>query len=397
MSSVEQNSSGNVNGGDSSSLTVNGTISQAKTTRKIESYFTAMTKLDASDLHLKAGSPPHFRLNSILRPTKAPPITSQEIEAMSMEILTPAMRKQFQDTGSADLAYQVPGGDRYRINIFRQRNEISLAARRVKRKIPNFSELNLPEIVQKVSDEHQGLVLLSGPTGSGKSTTIAAMLEFINQTRACHVVTMEDPIEYLYDDKKCIINQREIGIDVPDFASALKYVLREDPDIILVGEMRDHETFQTALQAAETGHLVFGTVHASTAPQTIGRILDLFPAETRDLIRQGLAFNLRGIICQKLLPSIRKEVGRVPAVEILLTNPMVRTLIHEGRDTELTDLIRAHEREGMISFTSSLLDLIDRELIDPHVAYEVAPNVDELKMRMKGINIGSSGGLIGRS
>ncbi len=294
---------------------------------KLEQYFKAMVKADASDLHLKPHLPAHIRANSVIRATKAAPLTPEEIETMAFELMSEKQKAYFMEHGSIDIAYEVEGEDRFRINIFRQRGNIGIAARRVTRNIPDFKSLHLPDAVEKISGEHQGLVLVSGPTGSGKSTTIAAMLEYINLTRPCHIVTIEDPIEYLYVDKKALVSQREVGIDVESFESALKYLMREDPDVVLIGEMRDKDTFTAALQASETGHLVFGTVHASTAPQTIGRVLDLFPAESRDLVRQSLAFNLRAIICQKLLPSISREIGRIPAVEIMLANPSVRQFI----------------------------------------------------------------------
>ncbi len=361
----------------------------------LEQYFRALTTCGGSDLHLKPNAPPHIRINSILQPADSPPLSGEQIEEMVFELMSDEQRRFFAARGCLDLAYELPGSDRFRLNVYRQRGAVSVAVRRVTRNIPDIGSLHLPEIVKKIADEHQGLILVSGPTGSGKTTTIASMLEHINQTRPCHIVTIEDPIEYIYDDKKALVSQREIGIDAESFTSALKYLMREDPDVVLIGEMRDRDTFQAALQAAETGHMVFGTVHASGAAQTIGRILDLFPAETRDGIRQILAFNLRAIICQKLLPSIRKGIDRVPAVEILLTNPSVRQLIAEARDAELPDLIRAHQREGMQSFTMSLMELIENDMVDPKVAYEAAPNVDELKMLMKGIST-SQPGLIGR-
>ena len=299
------------------------------------------------------------------------------------------------EQGNVDLAYEVPGSDRFRINVYRQRGQPAIAVRRVTRQVGDFESLHLPPVMKEISNRQQGLVLLAGPTGCGKSTTIATMLEHINRTRACHVVTIEDPIEYIYEDKKALINQREIGVDVVDFASALRSAMREDPDVMLIGEMRDRETFQAALQASETGHLVFGTIHASGAAQTIGRILDLFPVDGRTLIRQSLEFNLLAIICQKLLPCLLDDVDRVPAVEIMISNPSVRQLISEERDGELPDLIRSHEGDGMQSFTQSLLALIEKDWVDPKVAYDVAPNVDELKMLMKGIS-GSRAGLIGR-
>jgi twitching motility protein PilT len=364
-------------------------------TLKIERFFRAMQKLDASDLHIKADCQPHFRTESALRRSNQESMTGDEILEMCLELMSEKQQAYFLEHGSIDLAHDLSGSDRFRINIFRQRGEVSLAARRVTRDIPAFEELHLPESVKTIAEQHQGLVLLSGPTGSGKSTTIASLLETINRSRPCHIVTVEDPIEYLYEDKKALVNQREIGIDVPTFDDALKYLMREDPDVVLIGEMRDRETFQAALQASETGHLVFGTVHASSASQTVERVLALFPPEARELIRQSLAFNLKAIICQRLLPCLKDDIGRVPAAEIMMMNPSVRQLIEDGRDAELIEVIRSNENNGMLSFTSSLLGLIESDLIDPKVAYEIAPNVDELKMRMKGISAGQ-GGLLGR-
>jgi twitching motility protein PilT len=363
---------------------------------RLEGYFRAMCKAAASDLHFKAGSVPHIRIKAVIRPTKSPPLSGDEIEQMAFELFTEKQKAFYLQHGSIDLAHELDDeGDRFRINVFRQRGETSIAVRRVTRDIPDFEALRLPPILERLSQLHQGLILLSGPTGCGKSTTIAAMLEYINQRRACHILTIEDPIEYLYTDKKALVSQREIGIDVETFESALKYLPREDPDIVLIGEMRDHETVQSALQVSETGHLVFGTVHASSAAQTIERVLALFPADTRDLIRQSMSFNLQAVVCQKLLPSIAEGVDRVPAVEVMLASPVVRQFIEEAREQELADVIRSHESEGMQSFTKSLLELIESEYIDPRVGYEVAPNPDELKMRLKGITAGHSG-LIGR-
>ncbi len=362
---------------------------------KIEKYFRAMMKADASDLHLKPDRPPYIRVRTIMTPVRSGPLTNKDIESMVFEMMSEKLRAEFIETGNVDLAYELPNSDRFRINVYRQRGIIAVAVRRVTRSIPDLKDLNLPQALADVADRHQGLVLLSGPTGSGKSTTIASMLEHVNKTRPCHVVTIEDPIEYLYEDKKALINQREIGIDVETFSSALRALMREDPDVVLIGEMRDRETFQAALQVSETGHLVFGTIHASGASQTIGRILDLFPSDSRPLIRQSLAFNLRAVICQMLLPSVADGIDRVPALEIMLSNPTVRQLILEERDAELPEVIRAHQRDGMQSFTQSLLHLIEKEYVDPKVAYDAAPNADELKMLMKGISAGHAG-LVGR-
>jgi twitching motility protein PilT len=361
----------------------------------LERYFHAMVKVDASDLHIKPGTPPHLRVHTEIRGTRSEPISPRQAEQMAMELMAPKQRAFFEEHGSIDMAYELPGSDRFRINVFRQRGMVALAVRRVTRNIPGFATLHLPPVIQKIADMHHGLILIAGIAGSGKSTTIAAMLDHINNTRACHILTVEDPIEYLYAPKKAIVSQREIGIDVANFEDALKYLTREDPDVVLIGELRDPETFQAALQAAETGHLVMGTIHASSSYQTLGRILDLFPAESRKLIRQSLAFNLQAIICQKLMPSIAKGVDRVPAVEVMLSNAVVRQLIEEERDNDLPDAIRSYERDGMQSFTRSLLNLIETNFVDPREAYDVAPNPDELKMLMKGIS-SSRSGLMGR-
>ncbi len=234
------------------------------------------------------------------------------------------------------------------------------------------------------------MILLAGVTGSGKSTTIASMLDWINHNYRKHILTLEDPIEFTFTEDKCLINQREIGTDVKDFGIGMKHAVREDPDVILVGEMRDRETFETAIQAAETGHLVFGTIHASTAPSTIGRILDLFPEGQRSAVRSAMAFNMKAILAQKLLKSIKPGVKRVPTVEIMTFNPIVKKLVLEGQDEKLGDAIRLGKEEGMQDFTMSLKDLIDIELIDRPTAFEVAPNPEALKMALKGIEVRDS-------
>ena len=234
------------------------------------------------------------------------------------------------------------------------------------------------------------MILLAGVTGSGKSTTIASMLDWINHHYRKHILTLEDPIEFTFTDDKCLINQREIGMDVKDFSIGMKHAVREDPDVMLVGEMRDRETFETAIQAAETGHLVFGTIHASTAPSTIGRILDLFPQNMHAALRSAMAFNMKAIIAQKLLPSIKPGVGRVPTCEIMTFTPTVRKLLLEGEDEKLPDAIRIGKEEGMQDFTMSLRDLVEREMIDRATAFEVAPNPEALKMALKGIMLKES-------
>ncbi len=357
-----------------------------KTALKIAKYFEAMIKVDASDLHLKSGLPPHMRIHTKIRSLSAPALSNGQITAMVEELMTEQERAFFSEHGNVDLAYELPDSDRFRVNLYLQRGKAAVAVRRVTRDIPDFESLHLPPIIEKIANLRQGLILVSGPTGSGKSTTIASMIEYINQRRRCHILTLEDPIEYLYESKKALINQREIGLDVPDFQSALKYLVREDPDVVQVGDLRDHDTFHATMQVAETGHMVFATVHASGAAQTIGRMLDLFEVESRHRIRQLLCFNLAAIISQRLLLSVAKGVSRVPATEVLVMSPDVRKFISEDRDTELVDAMRSHELEGMHTFATNLCELIETGMVHPEAAYAVAPNPDELRMLVKGIS-----------
>ena len=357
-------------------------------------YFKSVIKLKVSDLHFKADCPPHVRQKGDLRPMQGGPLSHEQIRNGIFEMLSEKQRAIYEAKGAIDFAYDVgpPGdADRFRVNAFQQRGKMSVAARRVTRDIRNFEELHLPPSIEKVTNFRQGMVLLAGITGSGKSTTIAAMIDHINKRDPVHIVTIEDPIEYLFTDKKAVINQREIGIDVQNFHDALKYLMREDPDVVLIGEMRDIETFSAAMHAAETGHLVFGTIHASNASQTISRLLDLFPAEERRSVRQALEFNLRAVIGQKLVPSVKPGLPICPTVEIMFVNPSIKKLIREERDNEIIDVIKASYNDGMLDFTEHLRRLVDSGYIDVQTAYESAPNPDELKMALKGIKSASAG------
>jgi len=367
---------------------------QKRKKNHIDKYLRAMTRHDASDMHMKAGTPIKFRMMGEVHNIDANLMTESQIETMIFQIMDPPRRTAYQERGSIDFAYQLPRGDRFRVNVFRQRGMTSAAIRRVPKDILNFSQLNLPESLAELAELRQGLILLAGITGSGKSTTIAALIDQINATRPCHIMTLEDPIEFLFEDKVAFVSQREIGLDVANYHEALKYMMREDPDVVLIGELRDQETYGAALSAAETGHLVLGTVHSSSAANSIGRILELFPEESRPLIRSSLVFNLQAIICLKLLPGIQPEIPRVPCCEILIGNSTVRKLIAEGRDRELGLVMRNSIHDGMIDFTESLRNLVDRELISVKTAYAAAPNPDELKMRLKGISV-TGGGIIG--
>ena len=318
--------------------------------KEVDKYFRALVKIEGSDLHMKVGQPPIVRVHGTLKPLKRGPIEVEEMTKLLFPMMTDRSRKIFDEEGGCDFAYtiEVDGVEwRFRVNMLQQLGKIGLVARRVNNDIPDFEGLHLPPSMESLCHHDQGMILLAGVTGSGKSTTIASMLNYINRHYIRHILTLEDPIEFVFHDEKCLINQREVGIDVVDFSVGMKHAVREDPDIILVGEMRDEETFMTAINAAETGHLVFGTIHASTAPSTIGRILDLFPEDMHSAIRSAIAMNMKAIVAQKLLKSIKPGVGRVPTCEIMTFNPTVKKLILEERDHNLSDAIRIGEEEGM--------------------------------------------------
>jgi twitching motility protein PilT len=362
--------------------------------------FRMVMKFKGSDLHLKVGMAPAMRLSGVLRLMQLPPLSSNDMERLMFPLLTARQKTILEDTGGIDFAHIIfeANGDetRFRVNLFRQRGRLSLVARRVNTSIPDFEGLGLPQVMGEIASHDQGIVILAGVTGSGKSTTIAAMLQYVNTRERCHVVTIEDPIEFTFKDDKCIINQREVGIDVCDWNTALKHAVRQDPDIILVGEMRDRETFSAAMHAAETGHLVFGTIHASSSPSTIPRILDLFPKDMHSAMRQNLAFNLKAIIAQKLLPTTKDWAAatgqtRVPLVEVMRMNPTVRKLIQQEEDIKLAQAIRLGKEEGMVDFTESLRQLVVAEKIERATAFEVAPNPELLRMALKGITLPEQG------
>jgi len=358
---------------------------------ELNRFFRAAIKTQASDLHLKVGQPPKLRIYGQLKSTTGEVVTKERIEQMVFEILSSSQKEFFFKSGTLDFAHEVDDENRFRINIFRQRGVISLAARRVSSNILPFETLHLPPTLEKISDSRQGLVLVVGPTGCGKTTTIASMIDYINRTRSCHIVTIEDPIEYIFKDKKAIVSQREIGIDIQDFGEALRYLMRQDPDVVFIGEMRDAETVAAAMRAAETGHLVLGTMHSQNAPQAVQRLLDMFPQSERHLTRQTLSLTIKAIISQVLLPSIKEGVDRIPAVEVLLVNPAVKKLISEEREADLPSVIRGSQEDGMQDITDYLCELIKNGSVDPKEAYKYAPNAEELKMALKGIRTTASG------
>jgi twitching motility protein PilT len=361
---------------------------------EIDKLFRALVKLEGSDLHLKVDRPPTVRVKGTLKKLDRAPIEDEEMTRIILPIMDDRNRKILSDTGGADFSHQceVEGVRwRFRVNVLTQMGHLGMVARRINNFIPDLEKLHLPSSLYEQCKHSQGMILLAGITGSGKSTTIASMLNYVNRHYSKHVLTLEDPIEFLFSEEKCLINQREIGQDVVDFSVAMKHAVREDPDVMLVGEMRDRETFETAIHAAETGHLVFGTIHASSAPSTIGRILDLFPSTMHRAIRSALAFNMKCIVAQKLLPSCMEGVSRVPTVEIMIFNSTIRKLLLEEKDEKLSDAIRIGIAEGMQDFTMSLKSLVELKKIDRPTAFEVAPNVEALKMALKGIEVKEPG------
>lgn len=341
----------------------------------------------ASDLHLKAGQAPILRIAGVIAPTELASVSRQEVLDLANQIMDAAARQEFAQIGCADFAFMMESGERFRVNVFRQRGCASLAARHVSRVIPTFQELHLPVApMERLARIPHGLVIFAGVTGSGKSTSIASCLDYINQTRRCHIITIEDPIEYVFEDKQAIINQREVGIDVPSFGVALKYLPREDPDVVLVGEMRDRETCESVLRAAEgTGRLVFTTLHASRAPGAITRLVDLFTDPNHHLVRQVLADNLVAVVCQKLVMCADAEIGRIPTTEVMFATPPIRKMILEGDENGMAAVMASAGDVGMHDFTQDLARLVREEWITPKVAYDVAPNPEALKMAIRGI------------
>ncbi len=345
------------------------------------------TQRGASDLHLKVGSYPVLRINGKLTPlTELKKLMQEDTIAMAFSLMNARQKQKFKENLEIDIAYSVPGLGRFRCNIFQQRGTVGLVLRVIPVKIRTIKELLLPRVIEKICEEQRGLVLCTGTTGSGKSTTLAAMIDFINSTRTEHIITIEDPIEFLHRDKKSIINQREIGVDTKDFANALRGALRQDPDVILVGEMRDYETIETALTAAETGHLVLSTLHTLDATETINRIISVFPPHQQKQIRLQLAQVLKAVISMRLVPKTDGK-GRVPAVEVLRVTPYIRTLIEDKEKTKLIHdaIARGTSQYGMQTFDQSLYFLHKQGLITLEEALRRASNPDEFKLKIQGI------------
>jgi len=354
----------------------------------------AARKLGASDVHLKVGLPPVFRIRGSLRTLKdVPPMTSDVIMTFAMNIMTERVHEKFMKDCEVDLAYATPDGLRYRVNVFKQRGECGMVMRVIAADIPPFERLNLPSRVKELAREQRGLVLVTGITGSGKSTTLASLMNVINAERACHIITIEDPIEYVFRDLRSVINQRELGFDTMSFSNALRAALRQDPDVVLVGEMRDLETIDTAMLAAETGHLVFSTLHTLDATETITRIVQMFPPHQQNAIRMQLASILSAVVSQRLLPRADGR-GMIPAVEVMVNTPRIRDMIIDpARTVEVVDAIKdgAHPY-GMISFDQSLTELVQRKLVTYEMALAASTNPDDFALYFRGVSEGGGTG-----
>src|ERR1700756_3344611 len=331
----------------------------------IDGLLEQMVGLGASDLHVTVGSPPAYRVRGhIVRAEGYEPFTADDTRALLYRILSSEQQKHFELKRQLDFAYSMPGLARFRVNVYYQREAVGAAFRLIPQEIKSLEELSLPPVLHTLAEYPRGLVLVTGPTGSGKSTTLAAVIDEINRNRSEHILTVEDPVEFVHRHKKCIVNQREIGPDATSFAEALKAALRQDPDVILVGEMRDLETISTALTAAETGHLVFGTLHTQSAPSTIDRIIDVFPAEQQEQVRAQLAGALQGVVTQTLLPTADGQ-SRVAALEIMLPDDAIRNLIRQGKVAQIYSYMQTGSRAGMQTMEQSLADLAARRGVGP--------------------------------
>jgi twitching motility protein PilT len=346
----------------------------------------AVMERNASDLHLTAGSPPMIRQHGKLHPLDYPPLTPQQTREVVYSILTNDQRQRLETDWQIDFAYSIPGKARFRVNAYFQRASLSAAFRLIPSEMPKLRDLHLPPILQEFTKKPRGFVLVTGPTGSGKSTTLAAMLDMINEERHEHILTIEDPIEFLHKHKKCIVNQRELGADAQSFALGLKAALRQDPDVILVGEMRDLETISTALTAAETGHLVFATLHTQDTAQTVDRIVDVFPPEQQQQVRVQLSVSLQGIVTQQLLPKADGQ-GRTVAVEVLVPTPAVRNLIREGKTHQIYSTLQTGNQFGMQTMDSALAQLVREQKITRELAEARSSTPEELRRLMGTVRV----------
>lgn len=344
----------------------------------VDELLSLVPKMRASDLHITAGLPPMFRIDGRLVPTQYDKLNPQETQRMVYSMLTDRQKQKFEENFELDLSYGVAGVGRFRVNCYWQRGSVGAAMRAIPQTIPSVEDLNLPPVAKDLARYPRGLILVTGPTGSGKSTSQAAMLDLINSERAVHIITIEDPIEYLHRHKLSMVNQRELGLDTLTFGGALRSVLREDPDVILIGEMRDHETIATALTVAETGHLVLATLHTNSAAQSIDRIVDVFPPHQQSQIRTQMSFVLEAILCQQLLPH-SSGIGRIPTVEVLIATPAIRNLIRENKTAQIHAALQTGSKFGMQTMDMALRDLYLHGQVTYEDALQRASDQEELK------------------
>jgi len=345
---------------------------------KIQQLFKLMVDSNGSDLHLTSLSPPGMRVNGEIVRVKIPPLTAADTKRLVYQILTEEQKNEFEKNLELDFSFGIKGLARFRANIFYSKGSVAAVFRQIPSIIPDFKTLNLPNVLLEMTNVSNGLVLVTGPTGSGKSTTLAALIDRLNENEAGHIITLEDPVEFVHPHKNCLVNQREIGSDTLTFSNALRSLLRQDPDIVLVGELRDVETIEAALTVAETGHLVFGTLHTNSAVQTINRVINVFPAHQQDQVRTLLSFVLQGVIAQQLIPK-SYEPGRVCAMEIMVPTPGIRNLIREDKIHQIYSQMQiGQEKTGMITMNQSLKKYVDAGLIDNDTAMSYSPNPEEL-------------------
>src|SRR6059058_1323822 len=340
---------------------------------KIDAFFNLMFEQKASDLHLSSGNNPMLRINGELHRVEHPPLENDDLKKMLYEIAPEYKIKQFEETGDIDFGYEIPNISRFRANFFNQKHGIAAVFRQIPSKVLSFEDFEkfdapLPAVLKKFAMLHRGLVVVTGPTGSGKSTTLAAMVDYCNKNRRDHIITVEDPIEFVHESKNCLVNHREVGVHTKSFTAALRGALREDPDIILVGEMRDLETIELALTAASTGHLVFGTLHTPSAAKTIDRVIDVFPAAQQNQIRNTLSEALKGVVAQNLFKRIDVK-GRVCALEILVVTPAIANLIREAKTFQIPGMLQVGKKYGMQTLDDAIMDLLNKKLISPEDAY----------------------------
>ncbi len=350
--------------------------------------FLQMKEVGASDLHIKVGSPPVLRVAAVLKRVNAPELTADDTKQLLQSIIPKHLEEPLAKRGGVDFSHIESGGERFRCAVFHAGGGLHAAIRRVNPTIPSFEELHLPPVYAKVAHEtHEGLVVICGVTGSGKSSTLAAVIDHINTSSGANIITIEDPVEYVFRPKMGIVSQREVGLDVQDFPTALRGAVRQDPDVIMIGEMRDKETMLAGLMAAETGHLVFVTLHTADTMQSFARILEFFPSHEHGFIRSSMATGLQAVMAQRLLPSIKAGVRVVPATEVLLNTPIVADRIRDAGDEDIPAIIASSHAEGMHSFTDSLVRLVEEDYVDLKVAEQFAPNRDALISRIRGVEL----------